>query len=357
MMKRSITLAAALLVVLAPAPPTGHVFLIVLENQGFETTFGDSTPATYLADTMAKKGALLRQYYATGHFSLDNYIAMISGIAPDSDTQRDCVQFTEFVETGVDPDRQPIGQGCVYPTHVQAIANQLAAAHLTWKAYMEDMGKDPGREPATCAHPQVGSTDTTRRATPKDQYATKHNPFVYFHAIIDSASCQRNVVSLDHLPADLAAAGRTANFSFITPNLCHDGHDRPCLDSEPGGLVSANAFLERWVPAILHSPAFGKGGLLIVTFDEGTSDTSACCGELPGPNTLHPGFTGPGGGRIGAVLISRRIKPGTVSDVPYNHYSLLKSLEEMFGLPFLGYAGQPGLAGFGSDVYTNTGTR
>jgi hypothetical protein len=194
--------------------------------------------------------------------------------------------------------------------------------------------------------------DTTRRATPGDQYAAKHNPFVYFHAVIDSASCQTNVVSLDLLPADLADAGRTANFSFISPNLCHDGHDRPCVDSEPGGLVSANAFLQRWVPAITHAPAFADGGLLIVTFDEATNDTAACCGELPGPNTLLPGFIGPGGGRVGAVLISKYIKRGTVSDVPYNHYSLLKSIEEIFGLPLLGYAGQPGLVGFGSDVYT-----
>ncbi|HEX9129848.1 MAG TPA: alkaline phosphatase family protein, partial [Gemmatimonadaceae bacterium] len=79
---------------------------------------------------------------------------------------------------------------------------------------------------------------------------------------------------------------------------------------------------------------------------------SACCGEPPGPNTINPGVNGPGGGRTGAVLLSRFIKPGTVSNVPYNHYALLRSIEDVFGLHHLGYAGQPGLASFGRDVFT-----
>ena len=70
------------------------------------------------------------------------------------------------------------------------------------------------------------------------------------------------------------------------------------------------------------------------------------------------GWNGPGGGRIGAVLLSPFIAPGTVSDVPYNHYSLLRSVEDIFGLPHLGYAGVAGLKAFGADVYTlREGTR
>ncbi|WP_431068134.1 alkaline phosphatase family protein [Ralstonia holmesii] len=83
-----------------------------------------------------------------------------------------------------------------------------------------------------------------------------------------------------------------------------------------------------------------------------TSDTSACCGEPTGPNSVAPGLTGPGGGRVGAVVLSPFIKPGTVSNTPYNHYALLKSIEDVFGLSHLGYAGMNGLQGFGSDVYT-----
>src|SRR5262252_9188283 len=81
-------------------PPIKHVFLIVLENQGYDTTFAPTTRATYLADTLTKQGALLKQYYGIGHFSLDNYIAMISGMPATGLTQIDCPRFVDFVQTG-----------------------------------------------------------------------------------------------------------------------------------------------------------------------------------------------------------------------------------------------------------------
>ena len=339
--------------------PIQHVFIIVLENKGFDTTFRAGTDAPYLADTLVQQGALLRQYYGTGHFSLDNYIAMISGVAPTVETQSDCPHYVDFVETGMAPYGQPIGTGCVYPAHVSTIANQLAATHRSWKAYSEDMGKDPEREPARCGHPPIAALDPTERASPNDQYAAKHDPFVYFHAVIDSASCEERVVPLDELVGDLRTVERTPNYVFIAPNLCHDGHDRPCINGEPGGLISADLFLRRWVPMITSSPAFRANGLLVITFDESIGlDATACCNEPTGPNTKSPGWNGPGGGRIGAVLLSPSIAPGTVSDVPYNHYSLLRSVEDIFGLPHLGYAGLPGLKPFGADVYRRRdGTR
>jgi hypothetical protein len=342
----------------APPPPIRHVFVIVLENQGFEMTFGADSAAPYLSDTMVAAGAWLRQYYGIGHFSLGNYIAMISGIAPDSETQRDCARYTEFVETGTARHGQPVGQGCVYPAHVPTIATQLAARHLRWRAYLEDMGADTTREAATCGHPLLGALDSTQRAAPNDQYAAKHNPFVYFHAILDSATCRTDVVSFAQLATDLGSSDPMPAFSFIVPNLCHDGHDQPCADGEPGGLESADAFLAHWVPLLTASPGFQKDGLLIVTFDEATmDDATACCDEPTGPNTRSPGLIGPGGGRVGAVLLSPFIRPGTVSDVPYNHYSLLRSVEVVFQLGYLGYAGRPGLTSFGPDVYTRSTTR
>jgi hypothetical protein len=174
--------------------------------------------------------------------------------------------------------------------------------------------------------------------------------------VIDNApACNSHVVRLDALATDLASPATTPAFSFIVPNLCNDGHDDPtCADGKTaGGLPAIDRFLQAWVPQITNSPAFRKDGLLIITFDEaGTSDTTACCGEPSGPNTLLPGLTGPGGGRIGAVLLSPFIQPGTVSNTPYNHYGLLKSVEDVFSLSHLGYAGMSGLQGFGSDVYT-----
>lgn len=335
-------------------PPIKHVWIIVLENESFATTFGADSPAPYLADSLTKAGAFLRQYYGTGHSSLPNYISMISGLAPTPATQADCGRFDEFVQTGTAPDGQPIGSGCVYPAHIRTVVNQLTARRLTWKAYMEDMGKDLTREAATCAHPAIGDRDVTQRATATDQYATKHNPFAYFHSIIDSPACARNVVPLTGLEADLKSVSSTASYNFISPSLCHDGHDRPCRNGEPGGLVSADEFLAHWVPIITQSQAFRDGGLLIITFDEAASaDASACCNERSGPNTKLPGAHGPGGGRVGAVLLSPFIKPGTVSDVPYNHYSMLRSIQDIFKLEHLGYAGQRGLVPFGADVYTD----
>jgi phosphatidylinositol-3-phosphatase len=132
-------------------------------------------------------------------------------------------------------------------------------------------------------------------------------------------------------------------------------------------LVSANAWLRKWVPKILGSPAYEHRGLVIVTFDEaeasgGEADSSACCNAQPGPNLIFPdtpGFQrpGPGGGRIGAVLISPCIKPGTVVEAPYNHYSLLRSVEDNFGLPRLGYAGQRGLHAFRANVLNRPACR
>src|SRR6201999_3676189 len=108
-------------------------------------------------------------------------------------------------------------------------------------------------------------------------------------------------------------------------------------------------------PLITDSPAFKQDGLLIITFDEsdgrGDEAATACCDEmgLPG-ESKPPGYFGPGGGRIGAVLLSPFIKPGTVSNVPYNHYSLLRTVEDIFGVGHLGYAAEPDLKPFGADV-------
>ncbi|MEP7098748.1 MAG: alkaline phosphatase family protein [Dokdonella sp.] len=328
-------------------PHVGHVFIIVLENQPFDTTFGAQSPAPYLAHELTAQGALLRQYFGIGHLSLDNYIALISGQAPNSATQADCGVFSEFVpsQVALDADGQLRGTGCVYPTSVKTLADQLEAAGLDWKGYMEDMGKDPAREAAACGHAAIGTQDVTNRATPKDQYADKHNPFVYFHSIIDDPPrCERHVVNLVGLTHDLQRVATTPNYAFITPSLCHDGHDAPCKNGEPGGLLSADAFLRDWVPRILNSPAFKQDGLLAITFDEGMHDSTACCGERGLTDGPAPGLDGPGGGRIGAVLIGPSIKPGTVSDQPYNHYALLRWTEDNFGLRHLGYAAAPRLA-------------
>ena len=329
-------------------PPIKHVFVIVLENKGYSETFGPGSQAPYLSTQLTAQGQLLTQYYGIGHASLDNYIAMVSGQAPNTVTQSDCQIYTDVTPGTPAPGGQVIGQGCVYPAAVKTIADQLSAKGQTWKGYMEDMGTN-------CRHPAFGARDDTQTARVGDQYAARHNPFVYFHSLLDSGACAANDVPLDQLSTDLGAAATTPSYSFITPNLCHDGHDSPCVDGEPGGLQSADAFLQTWVPRIEASPAYAEGGMIVITFDEAESgDASACCNEQPGPNTPNPGgeTPGPGGGRTGAVLISQHIQPGSTNKNAYNHYSLLRSLENVFGLSHLGYANQSGLKAFGNDVYT-----
>jgi hypothetical protein len=338
----------------ATHPPIRHVFLIVLENEPFRVTFGSKSPAPYLAHALPKQGALLTQYYATGHYSLDNYISLISGQAPNPATQADCKVYSEFEATTdkLDASGQLAGSGCIYPATVKTVANQLSEAGFSWKGYMEGMGSNPRREAARCGHAAIGSIDQTNSATRPDRYADKHNPFVYFHSIIDDAAyCEQHVVPLNELETDLQQIATTPNYVFITPDLCHDGHNAPCLNGEPGGLVSADKFLRTWVPRITASPAFRKDGILIITFDEGV-DAAACCDEKPLPGGPPPGRQGPGGGRIGAVVLSPFVQPGTVSRQPYNHYSTLRSVEQWFGLSYLGYAQSKGVDAFGPDVFT-----
>src|SRR3954463_14311539 len=332
----------------APPPPIRHVFIIVLENKGFEETFGPSSPALYLSRTLTAQGQLLRQYYGIGHKSLPNYIAMVSGQAPNFETQSDCLVYTN-VKPGTQTSffDQTLGQGCVYPAATKTVADQLAEKGLTWKAYVQDIV-------IPCRRPILNSADATLNARFGDQYTARHNPFVYFQSLLDSGECIAHDVDLGQFTSDLANAATTPNYAFIVPNLCEDGHDAPCIDGRPGGLLSADLFLRQWVPRILASPAWAENSLLIVTFDEADGgDASACCNEMPGLNTITPGgpTPGPGGGRTGAVLISRFIQPGTTQATPYNPYSLLKSTEDVFGLPYLGYAGQAGLAAFSGDVY------
>jgi hypothetical protein len=369
-----------------------HVFVIVLENEGFDATFGPNSKAPFLSKTLTSEGVLLNQYFGTGHVSLDNYVAMISGQAATPQTRADCVTYADFIQTGLTPDGQAIGTGCVYPSSIKTLADQLNAKGETWRGYMEDMGNDPAREAATCGHPVLNTVDHTQAAEAPsvavplgDQYASRHDPFVYFHSIIDSPDCGTHVVNLNALPQDLAKESTTPNFVFITPNLCNDGHDAPCKNGQPGGLVSADAFLQKWVPLIMGSEAYQEDGLLIITFDEaGLSVTPNpngpgivvaaqglfCCNEQPGPNlgpfpqttVLAPGvalsFQSYGGDRTGTVLLSKFVKPGTVSNTPFNHYSMLKTLEDIFDTDeHLGFAAQPGLVGFFGCVTSDVATK
>jgi hypothetical protein len=391
-------------VVRAAVPPghINHVLVIEFENEGFDATFGANSPATYLNGTLRKQGELLQNYYAIGHVSLGNYIAQVSGQGANQDTSADCgannAAFVDVTPGTPDQDKtlnpgQVDGRGCVYPASVKTIASQLDAKYppnhkthvAAWRAYEQDMGNTPLRDGGTkdpiadtdCAHPAIGSSNGTNAATATDQYAARHNPFIWFHSVIDNtAECGANVVPLGtlsasgtpspsgHLAHDLKSESTTPRFGFITPNLCNDGHDATCAGPNStgghvGGLTAADQFLQAWMPSILGSPAYKHGDMLVViTFDEaeGTNSGASCCGQEPGPN-----ITATGGGQVGALLLNTKyISPDSVDITgTYNHYSALRSYEDLLGLTtggtdgkgHLGFAAANGLVPFGTDVF------
>ena len=284
------------------------------------------------------------------------------------------------------------------------------------------MGNDPVRDYGVadalggtdCAHAPINGVDNSNSAAANDQYATRHNPFVYFHSVIDNPTrCNGHVVPLGtvtvgtggaadaftgHLYQDLQNVATTPHFMFVTPNLCNDGHDANCVGptvehtvlpsgKNAGGLTAADEWLKHWMPMIFASPAYQSGKMLVVlTFDEsGFTDSRACplplqslCGSPTGPNVTNPGFspilglfhlqttptlpyTYAGGGKVGAVLFNKTlIKPGSVNTTGYyNHYSALRSYEDLLGVRtggddgrgHLGYAGLPANHPFGTDVF------
>ena len=141
-----------------PAAPGGlravrHVWVIELENQGYAQSFGTPSADPYLARTLPQMGALLENYYAIGHSSAANYVAQVSGQAPNIATQSDCPLWVPFAgQVIAGPYHQVLGEGCVYPAAVQTLGNQLSAAGRSWAAYLQDMGNDPARD-TTVARP------------------------------------------------------------------------------------------------------------------------------------------------------------------------------------------------------------
>ena len=444
-----------------------NILVIQLENESYGTTFGPSSPAHYLNTTLLGQGELIPNWFATGHVSLDNYIAQISGQGSTPSTNSDCInaaglaggnlvgQYFDVTpgndDTSGSNPGQVDGDGCIYPAP-KAATRTTAASHgartigdqlderahqvrftsrgilyrpgrIFWRQYSEDMGNTAtGREVGVadpmggldCGHPPLNGADNTNAATAQDQYATRHNGFMYFHSVIDNqARCDAHVVPLGtvsigagrhgsdqfsgHLYTDLQNDVTTPNFMFVTPNLCNDGHDAACKGPNTeggsvGGLAGADLWLKHWMPMIFNSPAYQSGHMLVVlTFDEGSVlDTAACnttlssdtgiCNYPTGPNLTNFGYSPilgvlklqtppttpgiyPGGGQVGAVLFNAKlIKPGSVNTTgQYNHFSALRSYEDLLrikaggddGLGHLGFAAQPGLAGatFGADVF------
>jgi phosphatidylinositol-3-phosphatase len=259
----------------AGIPAFSHVFIIVMENEAYDKVLGN--PDVPYINNLAQQYAVADNYYGITHPSLPNYIAATSG-----DTQgitSDCTNC--FVDA---PN----------------IVDQLEAAGKSWKGYMESM-------PSPCF---VGDS--------KPLYRQKHNPFIYFDDIRNNPARCEKIVPFTQFDADLQA-GAVPDYAWITPNMCNDIHD--C------SLATGDAWLQTWVAKILASPAWQQNGALFLTFDESDhSDGSSCC-------------TYAMGGHVLTLVISPLAKPAYRSQVAYDHYSLLRTIEQAWGMPLLGKAG------------------
>jgi hypothetical protein len=334
------------------------VFLVMLSDEPYASLFGPASPAHYLSQTLERRGALLVRYDAVAHEQLANEIALLSGQGPTQQTAANCPTYADISPTGRAASEQVLGSGCVYPPQTRTLVGQLAAKHLTARAYVEGID-EPGSALAGCAHPPAGQSDPTGAETAA--YATFRNPFVYFHSVVDSPGCAREDVGLATLPHDLALGSRAPSFSYIAPDPCHDGNPVPCAAGAPAGMAAADAFLRQWIPRILSSKTYKDGGLLVITADEAPSsgefaDSSSCCGEPARyPNLAAPpagGPTGHGGGTVGALLLSPFISRASTSQQPYNHLSLLRTIEDLFGLSHLGYAALPAVKPLEASLFS-----
>jgi hypothetical protein len=222
-----------------------RVAVIVMENRAYQSVIG----LPYIS-SLATPSTVLSNYHASGHPSLPNYLALTSGTT-----------------WGIADDGYH-----VLPE--QDIGDQLTAAGVPWRAYMEGMGAD-------CR--QNGG-----------RYAVKHDPFAYY-----GGRCPAAVVPFTHFATDLASAS-PPSFMWITPDLCNDMHD--CSSA------IGDAWLRRTVPAILASPAMSKG-VVLITWDENDGG---------GSNQV-----------LTLVLGARRpLAPSTA----YSHPALLATVEDLLGL-------------------------
>lgn len=333
-------------------PEIKHVFLIVLDGHSYPEAFGRESQATYLAKALTAEGKLLANYYAVSQGSLANQVALLSGQGPTPQTVAGCPEYAPIEPGTLSAEGQVEGEGCVYPKDAETLAGQLRKAKLSWKAYVEAPGGDEAAAPP-----------------PQSCYLTPRNPFAYFAGVAESGECAQNDVSLDQLAVDLKKPETTPTLSYVLPNTCHDGAESPCGPEQPAGLVAADGFLETVVPEIVASPAYAlEGGLIAITFDQApqegdAADSSSCCATPEYPNLPPPAdeevpaAPGPvkpsgGGGRVGMLLISPYVAPGTIDEAGYyNHFSFLRSVEELLGLELLGYAAEPALSAFDNTVF------
>ncbi|HTY71358.1 MAG TPA: alkaline phosphatase family protein [Actinomycetes bacterium] len=252
------------------------VVWIVLENRSYGQVVGSASMPTL--NSLARACGLATDMHAVSHPSLPNYLAAVSGSTG-----------------GVTADCAP--SAC--PQSRATLFSQLVAAHLSWASYEQDM-RSPCQQ--TISYP----------------YAPKHNPAVYFPDL--RSQCLARDLPLGSVAAgpfaDSLRAGTVPSFALVVPSLCDDGHD--CSNAAP------ERWLRSWLPMIVASPQYQAGTMaVVVTYDEGVGGYA---GETCSTSA-------DGSCRVAAVVAAASTRPGTRSATFFSHYSLLRTTEELLGLP------------------------
>ncbi len=324
----------------ARLPRLDHAFVIMMENHGFPQIIGNANAP--FVNSYARTANLATNYFAVGHPSLTNYLEVVGGsnfgVLSDNYPNwhhgpNDPNLVNPIGGTGMDAatpaDIAPFNTAIPAAYYTGAtIGDQLAAANMHWKSYQEDLPAT-GADKVNYSDDVFSNLDTTvDQSKIQKLYAVKHNPFAYFDSVQrgdNPANSLANIVGFDGIKglyADLAI-GEVPELSLIAPNQCHDMHSAPggsafCTD-DASTIRMGDRSVQKLITAIKGSPAWREGNnAIFVVWDE--NDYSAT------PNQV-----------VTIVDTNYGVK-GTMSNKPYTHFSLLKTLETSFGLRCLNHA-------------------
>jgi hypothetical protein len=323
-----------------------HIFVIVAENKNYEQIIG-SEDAPRL-NKLAKEYGLATNFYGEVHPSEANYIAMLGGdtFGINDDDPWSCEPFkiSAACPYAFYPNYAP------HSVSARSLMDQLADAKLTWKGYFEDL---PAPGSLAIFNPSEENPDSNR---PKYLYAAKHNGFVNFERVRQDRKIAEKIVPLEKLRSDLAA-GTLPNYAHIILNQCNDMHGldaaqpAPAADCvlegrDPGKIAAlirrGDKAIGDVVDEIMAAPVWSGGSnvAIVITWDEDSSKSEGqqgCCGSDPASKANF------GGGHIPAIVVTNHGPRHVEDPTPYNHYSLLRSTEDAFGIgEHLGFAAETG---------------
>jgi hypothetical protein len=310
-------------------PPYAHVFVIIEENH----TTDEIVPSDRAPNItgFAQHYGYSWRFYAETHPSEPNYVAILGG---DTFGIKDDDAF--WCKPKMKDPACPNAAKPGYVDHTvsaPSLVSQLAAHHLTWKGYFEDIpapGSRVYRWPAD---------DLTVAGKPAGLYAVKHNGFMNFRDVQNDPALVQKIVGFDVLERDLAS-GNLPNYAQIVPNQCNDMHGlsgtnvpADCnLHSDAKLIARGDAVAAKLVAEIMKSPFWSRSGnnAIVITFDENDTEhagghAAGCCGDPKDPNN-------PGGGWIPTIVITNNGPRGLTELTPFNHYSLLRTTEVGFGI-------------------------